>query len=120
MSTVHAHDSSFVPSLKRNLRRTPRMGINMHLKIFRTIGCEKKLVPGYARNISEGGLAAFIPAQVFMDERLELKFTLPGTDRELTVTAIVRLIEKFQYGLEFARLDEIARNLIAEHCRIAS
>ncbi len=108
-----------VHAAKRNLRRTPRSGINMHLKIYRTIAGEKKLVPGYARNISEGGLAAFVPGHLSVDERLQVQFRLPKTNTELTVTAIVRTIEKFHYGLEFAKLEEHARQLIVEHCRTA-
>lgn len=108
--------TSAVHAAKSNLRRTPRSAIHMHLKIYRTIAGEKKLIPGYARNISEGGVAAFVPGHLAADERLEVQFTLPGTKTELTVKAIVRTVERFQYGLEFVRLDEAARCAITAHC----
>ena len=117
MSTSQISASNF-PALKRNLRRAPRTDINMHLKVVRTVAGVKKLVPGYARNISEGGMGVFVPAQLALDERVEVTFTLPGIDKELTVNAIVRTIEKFQYGLEFTRLDEVARGILVGHCRI--
>lgn len=88
----------------------------MHLKIYRTIAGEKKLIPGYARNISEGGLAAFVPGHLSTDEWVQVEFTLPGTKTELTVKAIVRTADKFQYGLEFVKLDQAARSAITAHC----
>lgn len=112
--------TSAIHAAKSNLRRTPRSAIHMHLKIYRTIAGEKKLIPGYARNISEGGVAAFVPGHLATDERLEVQFTLPGTKTELTVKAIVRTVERFQYGLEFVKLEEGVRQLIAEHCQAAS
>jgi hypothetical protein len=86
----------------------------MHVKIWRHLKKgEKKLVPGYARNICQDGIAVFIPAEIPVDEKLELQFTLPGSSREITVHAIVRGIHKFQYGMEFTSLDATSKQLLA-------
>jgi hypothetical protein len=86
----------------------------MHVKIWRQVSKgEKKLVPGYARNICQDGIAVFIPAEIPVDEKLELQFTLPGSTREITVHAIVRSIHKLQYGMEFTSLDATSKQLFA-------
>ncbi|HKT50567.1 MAG TPA: PilZ domain-containing protein [Candidatus Angelobacter sp.] len=98
---------------KRNNRRSPRTKINMHVKVWRRIKGEKKLVPGYSRNISQDGIAVFIPAQIALDENVELQFRLPGFSTEVTVHAVVRGVNKFQYGMEFTSLDGAVKRLLA-------
>jgi hypothetical protein len=63
---------------KSDLRRSRRYGINTHLKILRSVNGQQKIIPGYARNISTGGLAAFVPTLLTIGERLEVQFTFPG------------------------------------------
>jgi hypothetical protein len=98
---------------KRNNRRSPRAKINMHVKVWRRIKGEKKLVPGYSRNISQDGIAVFIPAQLAVDEKVELQFKLPGFSTEVTVHAVVRGLNKFQYGMEFTSLEGAMKRLLA-------
>jgi PilZ domain-containing protein len=98
---------------KRNNRRSPRAKINMHVKVWRRIKGEKKLVPGYSRNISQDGIAIFIPAHIPVGENLELQFRLPGFSTEVTVHAVVRGVNKFQYGMEFTSLDSAMKRLLA-------
>lgn len=98
---------------KRNNRRSPRTKINMHVKVWRRINGEKKLVPGYSRNISQDGIAVFIPAQLAVGENVELQFRLPGLTTEVTVHAVVRGVNKFQYGMEFTSLDGGMKRLLA-------
>jgi|GEM_PF-1582883 hypothetical protein len=98
----------------RKARRSHRAKISMHVKVWRYLKKgEKKLVPGYARNICQDGIAVFIPAEIPVDEKLELQFTLPGSSREITVHAIVRGIHKLQYGMEFTSLDATSKQLLA-------
>src|SRR5690242_13457232 len=60
MHTVVDNTAPLKP--KRNKRRSPRAKINMHVKVWRRVNGEKKLVPGYSRNIRQDGIAVFIPA----------------------------------------------------------
>ena len=98
---------------KRNKRRSPRAKINMHVKVWRRVNGEKKLVPGYSRNISQDGIAVFIPAQIPVHETVELQFRLPGLSAEVTVHAVVRGADKLQYGMEFTSLEESMKRLLA-------
>jgi hypothetical protein len=105
-STVSTSGSS------RKVRRSPRAKISMHVKVWRQIKGQKKLIPGYSRNICQDGIAVFMPADIPVHERLELQFTLPGSTREITVQAIVRGVSKFQYGMEFTSLDSTSKQLL--------
>ena len=105
---------------KSDLRRSRRYGINTHLKILRSVNGQQKIIPGYARNISTGGLAAFVPTQLTIGERLEVQFAFPGFPENLTVAGVVRTIERWQHGIEFIKLDNATERIIAERCsRIA-
>ena len=98
---------------KRTKRRSPRAKINMHVKVWRRVNGEKKLVPGYSRNISQDGIAVFIPAQIRVDEKVELQFRLPGLSTEVIAHAVVRGVDKFQHGMEFASLEGAMKRLLA-------
>jgi hypothetical protein len=96
----------------RNQRRSPWARICMHVKVWRCIQGEKKLLPGYCRGISEDSIAVFIPAGIPLDEKLELQFTLPRSTRELTIQTIVNMSNKFDYRLEFTSLDAGAKDIL--------
>lgn len=96
----------------RKLRRSPRAKIGMHVKVWRIVQGKKKLIPGFSRNICQDGIAVFMPADIPVHEKLELQFTLPGSTREITVHAVVRGVNKFQYGMEFTSLDGMSKQLL--------
>ena len=99
---------------KSDLRQSRRYSINTHLKILRSVNGEQKIIPGYARNISTGGIAAFVPAQLTIGERLEIQFAFPGFPESLTVAGVVRTVERWQHGIEFIKLDGATERMIAE------
>ena len=94
---------------KLDLRGADRRKINMHLKISTTVAGARKLIPGYARDISDSGLAAFIPAQLPLGHLVEIEFSLPRSSQNVIARAVVRTVNKFHYGLEFIALEEAAR-----------
>jgi len=104
---LFAHSAPAGPSF--DLRGSDRRKINIHLKISTTVGGTRKLIPGYARNISDSGLAAFIPAQLPLGHPVEIEFSLPRSSQNVMARAIVRAVNKFHYGLEFIALEEAAR-----------
>ena len=100
---------------KSELRQSRRYSINTHLKILRSVNGEQKIIAGYARNISTGGMAAFVPAQLAIGETLEIQFAFPGFPENLTVAGVVRTIERWQHGIEFIKLDNAIERIIAEY-----
>ena len=94
---------------KLDLRGSDRRKINIHLKISTTVDGVTKLIPGYARNISDSGMGAFIPAQLPLGQAVEIEFSLPRSSQNITARAVVRAVNKFHYGLEFIALDEASK-----------
>lgn len=111
-STSPASASTSTSGSHRKPRRSPRAKIGMHVKVWRIVKGQKKLIPGFSRNICQDGIAVFMPADIPVHEKLELQFTLPGSTREITVHAIVRGVNKFQYGMEFTSLDCMSKQLL--------
>ena len=106
-----------------DLRGSDRQKINLHLKISTTMAGVRKLIPGYARNISDSGMGAFIPAQLPLGHTVEIEFSLPRSSQNVMARAIVRAVNKFHYGLEFVALEETAReqlrNIAQSHAQTA-
>jgi hypothetical protein len=84
------------------------------LKILRFVNGTKKIIPGYARKISAGGMAVFIPAQLSRGETLEIEFSFPGFNERLAVHGVVRSTDKFQYGVKFINVDDATMRTIGE------
>lgn len=109
---TQVHSARTASARNRDARRSPRAKISMHVKVWRRVKGGKKLVPGYSKNICQDGIAVFMPAEIPLDEKLELQFTLPGSSREITVHAVVRRVHNLQYGMEFTSLDAISKLLL--------
>jgi PilZ domain len=114
MNSSHESNNAIASRRRTGLRQSPRYRINTHLKILRFVKGAKKIIPGYAQKISEGGMAAFIPAQLSMGETLEIEFAFPGFHERLTVHGVVRTTDKFQYGVKFINVDDATMRTIAE------
>lgn len=97
---------------KRNLRRSVRVKINVQLTIRYTVDGREVIVTGYAHNISAEGIGTLIPTNLEIDQKLELQFRLPGSDRELTLQGIVRACDEFFYGIEFLGVDAGSRRVL--------
>jgi hypothetical protein len=97
---------------KRNVRRSARVKTNFQLKVWIMVNEQQTLLPGYARNISGEGICAFIPADLAIDQQVELQFALPGSARELTLQGIIRAVNEFQYGIEFIRPDSATKRVL--------
>src|SRR5258708_37763770 len=114
MKSNHESNHAMASRRKTGLRQSRRYRINTDLKIFRFVNGAKKIIPGYARKINEGGMAAFIPAQLSKGEKLEIEFTFPGFHERLTVHGVVRTTDKFQYGVKFIHVDDATMRTISD------
>ena len=96
----------------RNLRRSPRARIDIVLKVWRHRDSEKHLVCGRTRDISEHGIAAQIPADLEMNEKVELQFTLPGATSAISLKATVCAANERFYGFEFNSVDRLTQRTL--------
>jgi hypothetical protein len=100
-----------------DFRRWNRFKINLHLTVAPLVAGSKKIIPGYGRNLGEGGICAFIPAPLSNGELLELELQFPGSSMKAKVRGKIRSADRFTYGIEFVDVDDRVTQLIAGACR---
>jgi hypothetical protein len=92
-------------------RRQPRFKVEVNMRInSKTCG----MLKGHSVDISESGIAATLPIEVPLGEKVELNFTLPSGS--VTIHAIVRQKRAFRYGFEFLASGSM-HELIRRACR---
>jgi PilZ domain len=81
---------------KIEARRYPRVLMDVDVNIYSQ---KNGLAPGRTVDISEGGISAVVPVELFIGEtvKMEIRFPLESA----RVTAIVRSRNVFRYGFEF-------------------
>ena len=97
-------------------RRYPRFRVEFDIKLFgKTIACE-----GKAHDLSEGGIAVQIPAQVKEGDQIRLQFTPPHSERHFTVYATVKHASLDRCGMEFQKLTRRESDELWRVCRLLS
>src|SRR5690349_6298499 len=97
-------------------RRYPRFRVHFPIKLFgNAVTCE-----GQAHDLSEGGIAVQIPAQVGEGEQIRLQFTLPRSEWHFIVYARVKHTSAGRCGLEFHKLTRRESDELSRVCRALS
>ena len=78
---------------------------------------EPMRVRGRAHNISQGGMAAFLPAEFEEGDTIEVQVMLPYWNRSLKVKATVQYRRMYMYGLEFKDITAEQQWVIERCCR---
>lgn len=97
-------------------RRTPRYKLDLRTKIvYRRNGLNQS---GMARgqDVSDGGMAMFVPIELQKDDMIEVEFTLPHSRLPLRIHAMVRNKDGHRYGLEFLNLTDGQKQEIVRMC----
>ena len=113
MISSNVRNQTISANWHRNLRRSPRARIDIVLKVWRRVEGEKQLVCGRTRDISEHGIAAHVPADLEISDKVELQFTLPGSAAPITLKATVCAANERQYGFEFNEVDRLTKRTLA-------
>lgn len=93
-----------------------RLDIKIRARFQRAGGSQ--IVLGNGSDVSEGGMSAYLPAELKDDEVITLELSLPYASRSLFLKAAVRYRDGYRYGLEFqeiaaAELESLKRLLQA-------
>lgn len=67
---------------------------------------------GQGSDVSEGGMAAYIPAELEIGELVSIEVTLPYSKETVTLKAEVRNKNGFRYGLEHMLISDENRELL--------
>ena len=93
-------------------RIVPRYEFEARFRIEVNRGSETLVTEGWARDLSESGVGAFIAAPLLVGESVTITIPLPAGE-ELVLPAKVRRNLGTQYGLEFTALSAEQRRQIA-------
>ncbi len=97
-------------------RRTPRYKLDLRAKVvYRRNGLNQSAI-AHGQDVSEGGMAMFVPIDFGKDDAIEVEFTLPHSRLPLRVHAVVRNRDGHRYGLEFVNLTDVQRQEIVRMC----
>lgn len=83
------------------------------MKIEFTRGGEKVSTDGWARDLSESGIGAFVGTEMFLEQLATVLIPL-GPDRELAVPVKVVRILGTEYGFQFLALSSTQREQIRQ------
>jgi hypothetical protein len=92
-------------------RILPRHEFEARVKIEVVRGEEKIVTDGWARDLSESGMGAFVGTELFLGERVTIRIPL-GNDVELAVPAQIARNLGTEYGFQFVALSRTQRDQI--------
>ena len=93
-------------------RRWKRFHVEMRLKVFLLKDGPQKFTFGQGSDISEGGLAAYIPLELHPGETVAMEFIFPNSKHSIRVIAQVRNKNGFRYGMEYTKIDTFDRETL--------
>lgn len=93
-------------------RRWKRYKVELRLKIFLSGQPHQKFTFAQGSDISEGGMAAYIPLELNPGESVEVEFIFPYSKNAVRVVADVRNKNGFRYGMEYSRIAETDREVL--------
>lgn len=102
-------------------RRWHRYKVDLRLKvILQTSGPGRNFTFAQGSDVSEGGMAAYIPAELQVGEVVSVEFQLPYTTENVVVKAEVRNKNGFRYGLEYVLISDEHRELLSKSLKTLS
>ena len=113
MTPIDEHDSS-------GKRRFKRFRVDLRLKVSTTRNGQRAFSFGQGSDVSEGGMAAYIPAELELGETVEVEIKLPYAKNPIVVKCAIRNRNGFRYGLETVLMDEADREQLRKSLKALS
>jgi PilZ domain len=92
-------------------RISPRYGFDARIRIHLSRDDKKLALQGWARNLSESGLGAFVAEPLQLDEVVILEVPLPHAGDQIIPATVVRTLGT-EYGFQFTALSAEQRRHI--------
>jgi hypothetical protein len=96
-------------------RRWPRYKVDLRLKVTlpqKPGAAGRNFTFGQGSDVSEGGMAAYIPSELNVGEVVGIEFVLPYSKETISLRAEVRNRNGFRYGLEYVLISEAHQALM--------
>jgi len=98
-------------------RRWPRYKVDLRLKVVLNHHEGRNFTFGQGSDVSEGGMAAYIPAELEIGEVVQIELMLPYSKEMVVVRAEVRNKNGFRYGLEYVLISPDHKELLMKSLR---
>ena len=95
-------------------RRWSRYEVEVRVKVVLP---NRGAIYGQGSDVSQGGMALFIPTELEKGQTVQAEILLPYTREKVMLRGVVRNREGFRYGIEFADLSDHEKLLIERVCR---
>jgi c-di-GMP-binding flagellar brake protein YcgR len=105
-------------SVWTGVRRSSRFKVNFAIKLFAVVEQQRSVLQGRSHDLSEEGMAIYIPAELASAQAVQIEFILPDTNQRLGVQAIVRDSKGFRCGIEFQNLTPFDQAALRRQCEI--
>jgi hypothetical protein len=97
-------------------RRWPRYRVDLRLKVTlpqpADAAAGRNFTFGQGSDVSEGGMAAYIPSELNVGNVVGIEFILPYSKETITLRAEVRNRNGFRYGLEYVLISSDHQQLM--------
>ena len=108
--------SSSTPNPGAGVRRSRRFRVNFAIKLFTMVQQRRCVLQGRSHDLSESGMAIYIPAELQLGQSVQMEFVLPDSNQRLGVTALVRDCSGFRCGVEFLSLTPNEQKALNDCC----
>lgn len=88
------------------IRRWTRFKVDVRLKLTYTKDGKQTIAYGQGSDVSEGGMAAYVPVELTKGDLVDLEATLPYVKLPIKMRAEVRNRNGFRYGVEYTRISD--------------
>lgn len=104
------------PNVGAGIRRSRRVKVNFAIKLFAVVQQRRCVLQGRSHDLSDEGMAIYIPAELELGQKVQIEFILPNSAQRLGVSAIVRDCEGFRCGVQFDSLTATDRKALEQCC----
>jgi hypothetical protein len=101
-------------------RRWKRFRVDLRIKVTTARNGQRAFSFGQGSDVSEGGMAAYIPAELELGEAVEVEIKLPYSKNPILMKSTVRNRNGFRYGLETVLIDEADREQLRKSLKALS
>ena len=93
-------------------RRWKRYRVEVRLKVYFQQDGAQTFTSGQGSDISEGGMAAYVPMELNPGDTVELELMFPYSKDPVHILAAIRNRNGFRFGLEFTRILPSDRDIL--------
>jgi len=108
--------SSFTANPGTGVRRSRRFRVNFPIKLFTMVQQRRCVLQGRSHDLSDSGMAIYIPAELQVGHMVQIEFVLPNSSQRLGVTAVVRDCSGFRCGVQFTSLTPAEQKALTDCC----